>query len=369
MKISSPRQLSVVGLFAGCGGLDFGFKQAGFHVGWANELDADASASYKQLVGDHVVTGSLLDNMDQVPQADIVVGGPPCQSFSLSGLRRPDDERGKLVFAYRDVIRTVRPGAFVMENVSGITSSKIDGTPLLDILCRDFESYGYQVSVHKLLATDFFVPQRRVRVLVVGQRTTDKQFSILPREAFGSIIGISNSRAVNVSEALDDLPQASTAPLKPYESDPHSDYARSMRSGADGLVSLQAAPTMSKLDREFVRHIPPGGNYTAIPDSIATQRIMRIKETGGRTTCYGRLHPDAPSYTINTYFNRPNVGANYHHREERLITPREALRLQSFPDCFTPRFRSQRSLHKQIGNAVPPLLARAVAESLKGLFQ
>jgi len=113
-----------------------------------------------------------------------------------------------------------------------------------------------------------------------------------------------------------------------------------------------------------VKHIPPGGNYTNIPDEISTTRIMSFKKTGGRTTTYGRLHPEKPAYTINTYFNRPNVGANYHYEDERLITVREALRLQSFPDHFTPYYSNQRSLHMQVGNAVPPLLARAIAESL-----
>ena len=95
---------------------------------------------------------------------------------------------------------------------------------------------------------------------------------------------------------------------------------------------------------------------------------MKFKITGGRTTTYGRLHPDKPSHTINTYFNRPNVGTNYHYREERLITVREAMRLQSFPDHFEPYFSNQRSLHKQIGNAVPPLMAQGIAYSISKMI-
>jgi DNA (cytosine-5)-methyltransferase 1 len=120
---------------------------------------------------------------------------------------------------------------------------------------------------------------------------------------------------------------------------------------------------MSTLDREFVRHIPPGGNYMDIPDSISTSRILRIKSTGGRTTTYGRMHPERPSYTINTYFNRPNVGANYHYSEERLITVREAMRIQTFPDNFY--FSGSRvEQYEQVGNAVPPLLAGALGRSI-----
>ena len=129
-------------------------------------------------------------------------------------------------------------------------------------------------------------------------------------------------------------------------------------------VFLQVEPTMSKLDSAFVKFIPPGGNYMDIPSHLDTQRIKKFKASGGRTTTYGRLHPDQPAYTINTYFNRPNVGANYHYSEERLITVREAMRLQSFPDHFVPEYSNQRELHMQVGNAVPPLLAEAVALSV-----
>ena len=145
----------------------------------------------------------------------------------------------------------------------------------------------------------------------------------------------------------------------------HSKYAEYMRKNVDETTTLHFSLTMSDRDKEFVQHIRPGGNYQDIPDSISTERILNFKKTGGRTTTYARLHPDQPSYTINTYFNRPNVGSNYHYKFPRLISPREALRLQSFPDDFVPNFNSQRSLFRQIGNAVPPLLSRAIAESIK----
>jgi DNA (cytosine-5)-methyltransferase 1 len=172
---------------------------------------------------------------------------------------------------------------------------------------------------------------------------------------------------ISVKDALDDLPSPSAKgdnkPIE-YSKKKLTWYSKLMRKN-NNKVELHSMPTMSEKDREWVKHIPPGGNYEDIPDKLSTKRILKFKETGGRTTCYGRLHPDKPAYTINTYFNRPNVGANYHYSEERLITVREALRLQSFPDFFTPYFSSQRSLHKQIGNAVPPLLAQELALAIK----
>ena len=126
---------------------------------------------------------------------------------------------------------------------------------------------------------------------------------------------------------------------------------------------------MSPKDIQYINYIKPGGNYMDIPNFIASKRVKRIKKTGGRTTTYGRLHPEKLSATINTYFNRPNVGTNYHYNQKRLITPREALRIQSFPDNFLPEYRSIRSLCRQIGNAVPPLFSIFLAITIKSIFR
>jgi DNA (cytosine-5)-methyltransferase 1 len=367
------KEISVSGLFVGCGGLDYGFQQAGFALKWANELSEDAAESCAELTGHGVVVGDIWRVIDQIPASDVLIGGPPCQSFSLVGKRIESDPRGQLVFAYQQVVERTRPRAFVMENVPGLMASRIDGKRLPVHLAEQFTKLGYEVLILKLLATDFFVPQKRQRVLMIGHRIRRKSFEMIGSSEFATLLGVPSLKSpVTVAEALDDLPSPLPKGAKgciDYASPPHSAFARLMRKNVTGEVALQTMPTMSKLDREFVRHIPPGGNYMNIPDSVSTKRIMSFKSTGGRTTTYGRLHPDRPAYTINTFFNRPNVGANYHHKEERLITVREAMRLQSFPDYFVPKHSSQRSLHMQIGNAVPPLMARAVAESLKKLFE
>lgn len=372
MKRKGGNGISVAGLFVGCGGLDYGFHQAGFNLAWANELDSDAAKSYSALVGHNAVIDDIRNVITDIPQVDLLIGGPPCQSFSLVGKRLDADPRGKLVFSYAQAIRKVKPKAFVMENVPGLMASQFNDQKLPIYLAEQFTKMGYTVAILKLLATDYFVPQKRQRVLMIGHKDPRKSVEFLDAKTFARIIGESSlTSPVSVSDALDDLPspgpKGSITPVA-YTETPHSPYSRLMRSTQLRSVTLHTMPTMSKLDREFVRHIPPGGNYTDIPDSIATKRIMAFKASGGRTTTYGRLHKDKPAYTINTYFNRPNVGANYHHIEERLITVREALRLQSFPDHFTPHYSNQRSLHQQVGNAVPPLMARAVAEMTKSLF-
>ena len=373
MANRNSSSLSVAGLFVGCGGLDYGFHKAGFNMVWANEFSADAAKSYTDLIGHSVVVDDIWNVINDIPNVDILVGGPPCQSFSLVGKRLDADPRSKLVFAFQQAIERAQPKAFVMENVPGLMASRIDGKRLHIYLAELFEKMGYTVSILKLVATEFFVPQKRQRVLMVGHRFPDQCFELITTTDFAQLLGEPTlSKPVSVAEALNDLPTPLVKSSKipnAYDQAPHSAYSRLMRERGNSHVTLQSMPTMSALDREFIRHIPQGGNYTNIPDYVSTKRIMSFKATGGRTTTYGRLHQDKPAYTINTYFNRPNVGANYHHLEERLITVREAMRLQSFPDHFTPYYSNQRSLHQQIGNAVPLLMAHAVAESLKKLFQ
>jgi DNA (cytosine-5)-methyltransferase 1 len=118
---------------------------------------------------------------------------------------------------------------------------------------------------------------------------------------------------------------------------------------------------MSDTDRRLIAVIPPGGNYSDVPDDLATPRILRFKKTGGRTTTYGRLHPDRPAYTINTYFRRPNVGCHFHYAQERLITAREAMRFQALPDAMELSYTRADQRNALIGNAVPSLMARAIA--------
>lgn len=371
-KINNKKNPKVISLFAGCGGLDLGFKQAGFKIVWANEIDQDAARTYSKFVGDHIIVKDIEDALDEIPKADIVIGGPPCQSFSLVGKRINDDPRGKLVLSFLKVIAKIRPKVFIMENVPGLMSSNFNSEKVHLFLHKEYEKIGYKVELFHVNAVDFCVPQKRKRVFMIGHNFKGKKFSLIKKDEFKEkILGLKGVGAfVNSKDALSDLPKATWDKNKiiSYEGIDKSKYAKLMREGSNGKLTLHFVPTMSKQDKEYIKHIPPGGNYSHIPDEISTKRIMYFKKTGGRTTTYGRLDPTKPSYTINTYFNRPNVGANYHYSEKRLITPREGLRLQSFPDYFTPLYKSQRSLYKQIGNAVPPLMARGIAESIKKLF-
>jgi DNA (cytosine-5)-methyltransferase 1 len=364
--------LSVGGFFSGAGGLDYGLQNAGFDLTWANELETTFCTSYESLCASSITPGDFWDVQDLMPDVDVIVGGPPCQSFSLVGKRLDDDPRGHLISGFRDLIVKRRPRAFIIENVPGLAASSVDGIKLPKLLALSLENAGYTVILQKVDATEYFVPQRRKRIIIMGVLKPDHDIRLLSRMEFSRAIlertGIEfEDNAVNVRDALGDLPSPSQNGeiAVSYQGSPRTSFASLMRQNSGDGVTMHNFPTMSMLDQEFVKHIPPGGNYQNIPDSISTKRILNFKATGGRTTTYSRLHPDHPSYTVNTYFNRPNVGSNYHYREERLITVREALRLQSFPDSFTPSYRNQRELHIQVGNAVPPLMGEALGLAVR----
>jgi len=366
------QDITISSLFSGCGGLDLGFKQAGFKLIWANEIDEDAASTYSRFVDSNIVVGDIVKLLNKIPKADVIIGGPPCQSFSLVGKRIYDDPRSQLVFSYFEAIAKIKPKAFVIENVPGLCASYFNGERLHIYLSKKLSKLGYKVHLLRLNAADFCVPQLRKRVFLIGHKLKTAFYLSSGSEFVTKIIKFKKqSLPVKCKDALDDLPNPTASDKKgvPYPRKKVSEYAQLMRLRASKDVFLHFIPTMSSKDKLFVKYIPPGGNYKNIPDEISTKRIMNFKRTGGRTTTYGRLHPDRPAYTLNTYFNRPNVGTNYHFVQDRLITPREGLRLQSFTDEFIPTYNSQRSLYKQIGNAVPPLMARGIAESIKRLFK
>lgn len=362
----TKKEFTVTSLFSGAGGLDLGFEWEGFNILWASDLNKDATDSYSRNFGRPALQCDISDlSPADIPDADVIIGGPPCQSFSLVGQRKQDDPRGKLVFQFLRIVREKQPRAFVMENVPGMAASTINGRRLPEVLEERFAELGYFVEKFHLHALDYLVPQRRKRLVLVGCMTARP---VKPDGAKFAKERYQISRddfALGAKSALNDLGACVGKGLRAkYKSAKPSAFAQIMRQAGLDSVSLHECPRMSSTDIQILQHIPPGGNYLDIPDSISTGRVMKFKETGGRTTTYGRLHPEQPSYTINTYFRRPNVGCNFHYSEPRLITPREAMRLQSMPDHWELVFNSQDARNALIGNAVPPLMGHAIAWSV-----
>jgi DNA (cytosine-5)-methyltransferase 1 len=361
--------IKVISLFSGCGGLDLGFKKEGFDIVWSNDKVEDACTTHRKNIGDHIVCGDLnVISVESIPSGNILIGGPPCQSFSLLGRRKPEDERGDLAWKYLEILEEKRPQLFLFENVLGMISAQTkDGHNVLDRLRNLVHHMGYRLSTYTLNAADYGVPQRRRRVFIVGSLNGKEIECPSPthRETSERVLaGRVLERWISSREALSDLPKPSAEDGIPYATEAQNEYQRSMREKSNGVYN-HYPPYASEKDMQIIRSVPPGGNYMDVPNDIATKRIMKFKQTGGRTTTYGRLDPEKPAYTINTYFDRPNVGCNIHYSEDRMITIREGLRLQSFSDDFIVYSNSKRNYYLQVGNAVPPLLAQAWARKLK----
>lgn len=358
--------MKVVSLFSGCGGLDWGFKKEGFDIIWANDLIEDVCLSYEKNIGDHIVCENILNvNVEDIPKADLLIGGPPCQGFSGIGKRDPNDERSMLVWTFLDILSHVKPSMFLFENVVGLKSAKSpNGCSVIDSLISEFGKLGYHINVFTLNAADYGVPQKRRRVFILGN---NRFMDIGEPKKTHSENNSKYKKWVSSGEALGDLNPPNDEGIGTYCKEADNDFLKFIRQDSD-CTDLHYIPKSSEKDMEIIKCVTPGGNYMDVPDEIATKRILNIKKTGGRTTTYGRLDPKEPAYTINTYFDRPNVGCNIHFKEDRLISLREGLRLQSFPDNFSLVSSTKRNYYLQIGNAVPPLLSWAWAKHIKKIM-
>lgn len=335
-----------IDLFAGCGGMSLGFENAGFKQLLAIDNWQDALDTYKfnnpeaaTLCGDLTqVTANQIKAKYNFKSVDIIIGGPPCQGFSIAGKRIIDDDRNKLYKAFVNFVKTFKPKAFVMENVPNILS--IGEGAVRDSIIKDFSDLGYRVSYKILLASDFGVPQNRRRAIFVGLKN-GADF-IFPEPTITS--------PVTTKEALSDLPLETIEDGGAYSTQPQSDYQRKMRGESQGVYNHQATVHTEQTQR-IIAMVPDGGNYTCLPPELQATRKVHIAWT--------RLHSNRPSITIDTGHNH-----HFHYEYNRVPTARESARLQSFPDSYI-FCNGKTSQLKQIGNAVPPLMAKEIAEQLK----
>ena len=328
---------TVIDLFAGAGGMTAGFKQAGFEPVFAVELDPDAAATYRANFGDHVVAEPIESvSGERFPQADVVMGGPPCQGFSPLGRMTGGRENSALNGLWREyarVLATVGPAVFVLENVPEILKSAE-----FTALQRFVEDLGYEVRADVLNAANFGVPQKRRRAIVVGTRIGEPRLPV-PNASTSS----------TVDDAIGYLP-------------PPKENVSALRPGLlwTGLdLHFKRTPRPDSLKR--YKLVPPGGNRFDLM-RLAPQLTPRcwLEKPTGSTDVFGRLRGDEPALTIRTEFFKPEKGRYLHPTQHRPITHLEAALLQTFP----PDFKwsgSKISIARQIGNAVPPRLAQAVA--------
>lgn len=362
---------TLIDLFSGCGGLSRGFEHAGFRSVLALDTDRDSLDSYRRnhtsavtLLGDirEVEPRQIADMVGAPPGAiDCIAGGPPCQSFSKNvraSSRFFEDPRNHLYRWFMDIVGYLQPKCVLIENVAELANAH-NGF-VREQICDRLFAMGYSVTWKRLLAADYGVPQLRRRVFFLASRIgdTDLHFPEPTHQAEageGQLIPL--PRYVTVREAISDLPARrdgeGTDPSS-YATPAQSAYQTSMRTNGSVLHD-HVARRLAPLQLQRLRAIEPGQRMRDLPASLQTR--------SGYGGAYARLAWDEPALTITTWVFHPGSGRFGHPSDDRTITMREAARLQSFDDRF--RFSgSYNSKSRQIGNAVPPVLAKRLAEVL-----
>ena len=361
-----------IDLFSGAGGLSAGFIMAGFHVAASVEKDKFAAetqrynhARWKQyrikvLEDDLRNTPGVIARLQDegIEDVDVVVGGPPCQGFSRSNMRtrnraNPDND---LFRQFVNVVETYRPKVIVLENVANLAI--FENGEVVDEIISAFRSIGYAVDMALLNAVNFGVPQNRKRVFFIGTRyKIPIQF---PNSEVTDPAGF-----VSVWDAISDLPpleNGNTIDEMPYRSNVNlTDYQKRMRRRQSSRVRNNLVTRNSDLVIKRYSFIPQGGNWRNIPDEL-------MENYANKERChqwiYRRLPDNEPAVAITNF--RKNM--LIHPREDRGLSVREAARLQSFPDDFI-FFGGIGHQQQQVANAVPPLLARAVAKSVRRILE
>ena len=333
---------TLIDLFAGCGGLTRGFEDSRrFRSIFAVECDPDAAETYRLNFGDHVAEVPIED-VASFPAADVLVGGPPCQGFSPLNRDAVGFERRGLWRQYLRALEQVSPDAFVMENVPELLRSAEYAE-----FRKRAKRLEYEVEGEILNAADYGVPQRRRRAIVIGIRSDVVPW---PRQTHAEAPSPAEAHEpwVSFREAVAGLP------LRPNGKDWH----RRRNPRPESVRRYKAVPRNGGNRFAMQRNLDRAGLGHLVP------RCWREKPTG-TTDVFGRLWWERPAYTIRTEFFKPEKGRYLHPSAHRPITVREAARCMSFPDDFAlPEEQAMTSVARQIGNAVPPLLARRIAESL-----
>lgn len=362
----------LIDLFAGAGGMTLGFSEKfghPFKSVWANDFNDFCVDTYKANFGPHCTSGDIVDLLRdpliEIPEADVVIGGPPCQGFSLLNKNRDGDPRKQLWRPYFEVLERSNAEVFVMENVPQLL-----GTAEHDQILAKAKEMGFQVESEILLAADYGVPQTRKRAIIIGSKRLDPSYIFPPRKTHfnpkklavqADLIGGGNddyffdaSPWRTVKDAIADLPKPKGVELR----------------NSDGPLNLHFGRTPTELSRKRYRAIPREGmNRFDLQERAPelTPDCWFRKKSGG-TDLFGRLWWDRPAVTIRTEFFKPEKGRYLHPVQHRPITHREAARFQSFPDEF--EFKGSKiEIAKQIGNAVPPQMAARIADVVLTLLK
>ena len=346
--------MNVLDLFSGCGGISLGFKLAGFNISGGVDIDPDSIKTFKKnFPKSKAICESLLKYSDDKilkdfgeKEIDVVVGGPPCQGFSSANRwnKENEDPRNKLFFEYLRFVELLKPKAVVIENVRGIlTRDKGFAKNRIEKLLIDL---GYNVNCKVLNASDYGVPQNRLRAFFVAIR-------IDYNDTF-DFEQLNQKSKVTVKEAIGELYDLDKNPKNKLTTKPQNKYLKYLRKENQEIHNHEIKYP-AQLTQERISHVPQGGNWANIPIELFPN-----KRTNRHSSAFKRLDEKACSVTIDT----GNAHSNYFHPlYNRIPSVREAARIQSFKDDFILE-GSRTSQYRQVGNAVPPLLAKAVADEL-----
>lgn len=369
--------MNVIDLFAGCGGLSLGFEMAGFNIPLAIEKDEWASETYrKNHPSTQVITGDItqiidLENLvskENLP-IDGIIGGPPCQGFSLSGNRDKNDPRNSLFMEFVRFVNYFKPKFFAMENVSGILSMKTkENKNVKDLILSEYDKAGYNVKICKLNAAEYGVPQSRLRIVFIGIR---KDLPFI-EEKIGPVPFLFGKDQITIEQAIMDLPQIDSGEGQEfieYSQTPQSDYQKWARTNSTGVYNHIAMRHTKRLVERF-KNIDFGQSVADVDERYQQRKRGDASKISGKVFSQNNMrpYPDKPSPTVPASFQsnfiHPFLNRNY--------TAREGARLQSFPDTYmfcgkrtTMSWEKNLSQYQQIGNAVPPLLAKAIANNIQ----
>jgi DNA (cytosine-5)-methyltransferase 1/site-specific DNA-methyltransferase (adenine-specific) len=350
-------QFQILDLFSGAGGLSFGLEMNdNFKTVVATDFFKSSLDTLKKNMPQvETILGDILNkdikkkiiNESRNRGVNMVVGGPPCQGFSNKGKKLGlKDLRNFLFLEYLDVVKEIKPEIFIIENVKTLTTAS-NGYFINEIQTK-FRELGYIVSYRVLKASDYGVPQSRERTFIVGSKTISFNFDTLKKM----------NKIITVKEAISDLHYLNSGEgdaVTDYVNKPQSSYQKSVRNGSKKLFN-HIATTHLKIAIYKLSLIPPEKGKEFLPKELLGNQKFK--------TTWGRLEWDNVSPTIDTRFDTPSNGKNSHPELNRAITPREAARIQSFPDTFN-FLGSKTEICRQIGNAVPPLLAKALADGIE----
>lgn len=354
------KKFTCVDLFSGAGGLSRGFLDAGYDVVLGVDFDDAALKTFKANHGsaeamkldlfDHSNIEKIIKFLDEKNiKLDVLVGGPPCQGFSIAGPRDMNDKRNSLYLAMVKLADRLKPQAVVLENVPGMIQT--NGGIGAKRIVQDFTEIGYKMTPKLLYAPDYGIPQIRKRVFFVGLRDSNEEFEF-------PLATCDNDNYVTCADAIDDLPSLQNEDgeiiygdeIQDYRTPARTEYQTLMRKNTKQVQNHIGSIPIEKT-KKMISLVPEGKNYKALPEEY--RGLYKYHEA------LTRYHSQKPSLTINTGHR-----SHFHYLYNRIPTVRESARLQSFPDDFI-FYGNKSQQYKQVGNAVPPMLGQVIATKLK----